>query len=159
IYFVDDGTVGGAGTGGLYVATWNSAIDQNPWNTAAFDPITAASWSANVATITANNDFAVGQTVTVTGVSSSGAGNFNRTSTIPAATPTSFSYALATDPGTTTSVSGPTASLPSNNAAAVAAGVVNHWTVPVRLGDAPAQTGSGGVGQLRGLAGTVISPT
>ncbi len=78
LYFLDDGTVGGAGTGGLYVATWNDAITANPWNT-------------------------------------------------------------------------------PNNAAAVAAGLTDHWSVPVRLGDAPVQTGSGGVGQLRGLTGTVIN--
>ena len=80
LYFVDDGTVGGAGTGGLYVATWNDNITANAWNT-------------------------------------------------------------------------------PNNAAAVAAGIVNHWSVPVRLGDAPVQPGSGNVGQLRGLTGTVISST
>ena len=78
LYFLDDGTVGGAGTGGLYVATWNDANTQNAWNT-------------------------------------------------------------------------------PNNAAAVAAGFVDHWSIPVRLGDAPVQAGSGGVGQLRGLTGTVIS--
>jgi hypothetical protein len=78
LYFLDDGTVGGPGTGGLYVSTWNDSITANPWNT-------------------------------------------------------------------------------PNNAAAVAAGLVNHWSVPVRLGDAPVQAGSGGVGQLRGLAGTVIA--
>ena len=80
LYFLDDGTVGGAGTGGLYVSTWNDGNTNNPWNT-------------------------------------------------------------------------------PNNAAAVAAGIIDHWSIPVRLGDAPIQTGSGGVGQLRGLTGTVISPT
>jgi hypothetical protein len=78
LYFNDDGTVGGVGTGGLYVATWNDSITANAWNT-------------------------------------------------------------------------------PNNAAAVAAGLTNHWSVPVRLGDAPAQ--DSGVGNLRGLTGTVISPT
>jgi Bacterial Ig-like domain (group 3) len=77
LYFLDDGTVGGIGTGGLYVATWNDGNTQNAWNT-------------------------------------------------------------------------------PNNAAALAAGFVDHWSVPVRLGDAPVQTGSGGVGQLRGLTGTVV---
>ena len=80
LYFVDDGTVGGAGTGGLYVATWNDSNTNDPWNT-------------------------------------------------------------------------------PSNAAAAAAGITNHWSVPVRLGDAPVQAGSGNVGQLRGLTGTVISPT
>ncbi len=78
LYFLDDGTVGGAGTGGIYVSTWNDANTSNPWNT-------------------------------------------------------------------------------PNNAAAVAAGYVDHWSVPVRLGDAPVQNGSGGVGQLRGLTGTVLA--
>ena len=84
LYFVDDGTVGGAGTGGLYVSTWNDSNTNNPWNT-------------------------------------NGPGQGG------------------------------------NNAAAVAAGIIDHWSVPVRLGDAPIQTGSGGVGQLRGLTGTVLS--
>jgi large repetitive protein len=78
LYFLDDGTVGGIGTGGIYVATWNTANTNNPWNT-------------------------------------------------------------------------------PNNAAAAAAGYADFWSSPVRLGDAPAQTGSGGVGQLRGLTGTVVS--
>ncbi len=80
LYFVDDGTVGGQGTGGLYVATWNDSNTQNAWNT-------------------------------------------------------------------------------PNNAAAIAAGFVDHWSLPVRLGDAPVQTGSGNVGQLRGITGTVINAT
>ena len=33
LYFLDDGSVGGAGTGGLYVSTWNDSNTQNPWNT------------------------------------------------------------------------------------------------------------------------------
>ncbi len=78
LYFLDDGTVGGAGTGGLYVSTWNDSNTQYAWNT-------------------------------------------------------------------------------PNNAAAVAAGFVDHWGLPVRLGDAPVQAGSSGVGELRGLTGTVIS--
>jgi len=78
LYFVDDGTVGGAGTGGLYVSTWNDSNTFNAWNT-------------------------------------------------------------------------------PNNVAAGAAGFIDHWSVPVRLGDAPVQTGSGGVGQLRGITGTVVS--
>lgn len=72
LYFVDDGTVGGAGTGGLYVATWNDLITANAWNSS---------------------------------------------------------------------------SLP----------YVNHWSLPVRLGDAPAQDVN--VGNLRGVTGTVMSPT
>jgi hypothetical protein len=72
LYFVDDGTVGGAGTGGLYVATWNDAITANAWNS----------------------------------------------NTLP---------------------------------------YINHWSLPVRLGDAPAQDVN--VGNLRGVTGTVIGPT
>lgn len=34
LYFIDDGTVGGAGTGGLYVSTYNSAYPGNHWSTA-----------------------------------------------------------------------------------------------------------------------------
>jgi hypothetical protein len=83
LVFLDDGTVGGAGTGGVYVSVWNSSINWNDWNT-----------------------------------NGAGAGG--------------------------------------NNAAAVAAGLQDHWSVPVRIGDAPTQTGSGNVGQLRGLTGTVF---
>jgi hypothetical protein len=88
LYFVDDGTVGGPGSGGLYVSTWYDGVtvQNNPWNTDNANPATS-------------------------------------------------------------------------NVAATAAYFVDHWTAPVRLGDAPVQTGSGGVGQLRGLTGTVISPT
>jgi hypothetical protein len=34
LYFLDDGTVGGAGTGGLYVSTYNTAYPGNHWSTA-----------------------------------------------------------------------------------------------------------------------------
>ncbi len=34
LYFIDDGTVGGAGTGGLYVSTYNTAYPGNHWSTA-----------------------------------------------------------------------------------------------------------------------------
>jgi hypothetical protein len=34
LYFLDDGTVGGAGTGGLYVSTYNSSFPGNHWSTA-----------------------------------------------------------------------------------------------------------------------------
>jgi hypothetical protein len=34
LYFLDDGTVGGAGTGGLYVSTYNTANPGNHWSTA-----------------------------------------------------------------------------------------------------------------------------
>ena len=78
LYFLDDGTVGGAGTGGIYVATWNDSITWNAWNT-------------------------------------------------------------------------------PNNVAAAAAGFVDHWSVPVKIGDAPVQAGGGGVGQLRGITGTISS--
>jgi hypothetical protein len=34
LYFLDDGTVGGASTGGLYVSTYNTAFPGNHWSTA-----------------------------------------------------------------------------------------------------------------------------
>jgi hypothetical protein len=34
LYFLDDGTVGGAGTGGIYVSTYNTAFPGNHWSTA-----------------------------------------------------------------------------------------------------------------------------
>ncbi len=38
LYFLDDGTVGGAGTGGVYVSTWNSANPANPLDPIPNDP-------------------------------------------------------------------------------------------------------------------------
>lgn len=58
-------------------------------------PITAASWSGGTATITADNDFAAGQVVTVFGVTPSG---YNGTYEIVSASATQFTYAVA-DPG------------------------------------------------------------
>lgn len=77
LYYVNGDTAGGAGVGGVYVATWNTSNDY-PWDT-------------------------------------------------------------------------------PNNAGATAAGILDYWGIPVRLGDAPTQTGSSGVGQIVGITGTVLS--
>ncbi len=73
--------------------------------------ITGASWAGGLATITANNDYVVGQSVTVAGVTGTSGGNFNGTFSITGATGTSFSYALGTAPTGTPVVTGATASL------------------------------------------------
>jgi YD repeat-containing protein len=69
--------------------------------------VTNATWSSNTATITVANSFNVGQKAAVAGISPSG---YNGTVTVTAASSTSFSYALGTNPGTYSS--GGTVSLP-----------------------------------------------
>ncbi len=67
--------------------------------------ITAATWSAangGVATITAANTFAVGQTVTIAGMTSGGPGSFNGKFTVLTASTSAFTYALAVNPGAET---------------------------------------------------------
>ena len=44
-----------------------------------------------------------------------------------------------------------------NNAGAAAGGVLDYWGIPVRLGDAPVQTGSSSIGTMIGVTGTVLS--
>ncbi|HZZ82541.1 MAG TPA: autotransporter-associated beta strand repeat-containing protein, partial [Gemmataceae bacterium] len=61
--------------------------------------ITGASWSAGVATISASNTFTTGQTVTISGMTPAG---YNGTYTILSANGSSFTYALAANPGTAT---------------------------------------------------------
>ena len=61
--------------------------------------ITAASWNGGIATITAANTFAVGQTVTIAGMTPNG---YNGVFTILTATASSFTYALASSPGIAT---------------------------------------------------------
>jgi hypothetical protein len=59
-------------------------------------PITAATWSAGTATITANNNLVPGNPVTISGMTPAG---YNGTYVVVTATSTSFTYALANDPG------------------------------------------------------------
>jgi hypothetical protein len=71
---------------------------QHALNQAAADynatatPITAATWSANYATITAANSFSAGQTVVISGVTPYA---YNGTFTITSATASSFKFGLA----------------------------------------------------------------
>ena len=65
--------------------------------------ITAASWSNNTVTITAANDFHVGQPVTISGITGSLLPvGYDGAFTVTSATSTSFTYALTTNPGTAT---------------------------------------------------------
>ena len=61
--------------------------------------ITSVSWAAGVETVTANNNFKVGESVTISGMTPAA---LNGTFTITSVTPTQFTYAAATnpDPGT-----------------------------------------------------------
>lgn len=59
-------------------------------------PITAVTWNAGVATVTAANSFKAGQQVVIAGVTPSG---YDGTFTIASANSTSFTYPLATYPG------------------------------------------------------------
>jgi hypothetical protein len=79
-------------------------------STSATTAVTAVSLTNNVATLTANNSYQVGQTVNVTGVASPNTA-FNGIFTITAATSTSFSYALTGSNVATTSEAGASASL------------------------------------------------
>ena len=68
--------------------------------------ITQAAWSSansGTATITAANNFTPGELINVSGVSPTG---YNGTFNILTASATQFTFALATNPGATTSVSG-----------------------------------------------------
>ncbi len=70
--------------------------------------ITGASWASGMATITAANVFTVGESVTIAGVKPTG---YNGTFTVAsvATDSSSFTFALSTNPGTATSVTGATA--------------------------------------------------
>jgi hypothetical protein len=93
---------------GFWVATSNGVRYVPFGNVVATAPVTAASWSAGTVTVTANNNFVAGQTVSVSGITPSG---YNGTFTVLSATATSFTYALNTNPGATTSVAGATATI------------------------------------------------
>ncbi len=73
-----------------------SVTDSNGFNNAPGTPITAVSWSSGKVTITANNNFVAGNFVDVEGVTPSG---YDGQFTILTASPTQFTYALATNPG------------------------------------------------------------
>jgi hypothetical protein len=93
---------------GLYVAT-NNGLSYIPFDsTADVSAITAATWASGVVTITANNNFAAGEIISVVGISP---GGYNGSFTILSATATQFTYALATNPGSTTNVLGALAQL------------------------------------------------
>jgi hypothetical protein len=74
-------------------------LDSNGFNKSPGVPITAASWSGSTVTITANNNFQVGNTVDVQGISPTG---YNGQFTIVTASATQFTYALASNPGSAT---------------------------------------------------------
>jgi len=70
--------------------------------------VTSASWTSNVATVTVSNTvstqpgFAIGATITVAGITSSGQtpSAFNGVFTVTGSTATTVTYALTTNPGT-----------------------------------------------------------
>jgi hypothetical protein len=97
-------TYGNGGNADFGPGILYSVIDNNGFGNAPGVPVTAASWSGGVVTITTNNNnFKAGNFVDVVGITPSG---YNGLFTILSATPTSFTYALATNPGTATSVTG-----------------------------------------------------
>ena len=84
--------------------------------TADVQTITNATWASSVATITANNDFAVGERVLVSGITTATGynGTFTITSIITSSgQQTGFTYALTTQPTGTPGFTGATASLQS----------------------------------------------
>ncbi len=66
-------------------------------------PISAAIWSSGVATIAAANNFAIGETVVIAGMTPKA---YNGTFKITGATPTNFTYALKANPGGSATVTG-----------------------------------------------------
>jgi hypothetical protein len=67
--------------------------------------VTAAAWAntgGGQVTVTASNNLLPGDRVTVAGVTSAVPGGYNGTFTVLTASPTGFTYALATNPGTAT---------------------------------------------------------
>ena len=107
----------------VYIPSTSAAIA----NYAQPAPITNAAYANNVATITASNNFAAGETVTIYGVTSSGSEStsgtqiqntlgFDGTFVVLSATSSSFTYALGSNsapinPGTYVSSTGAEASL------------------------------------------------
>jgi len=90
---LDMASVQGVGDGGLNgVERAQGANNVLVLGTA--DAITQEQLVSNVATLTANNNFYVGDTVQVQGATSAGDGPFDGTFTITAATPTTFSYTV-----------------------------------------------------------------
>src|SRR5262249_34379325 len=94
--FLDQYTPGGVQEGQVALPTTVNTVSP-----------TAVSWSAGTVTVSATNTFAVGQSVVMAGQSPSG---FAGTFTIVTASGSSFTYALATNPVTTT-VTGATATV------------------------------------------------
>ncbi len=94
-----------AGYNGTYtIATANAAgftytLTTNPGEPGGTTPITAATWSANLVTITAANTFTAGELVTIAGMTPAG---YNGTYLIANANATSFTYALTPTPGLAT---------------------------------------------------------
>jgi hypothetical protein len=103
------------GPGFLYSMTDASGYNVNPGI-----PITAASWSSGKVTITANNNYAVGQYVTISGIANAA---YNGRFVITDVTASNFKYAIASDPGASGSVTGALA-LSINTVAQVAPGPV-----------------------------------
>ncbi len=94
-------TYGNGGNADFGPGITYSIIDSNGFNHAPGTPITALSWSnasgSGVATVTAANNFQVGNLVDI-----EGAGGYNGLFTILTANATSFTYALANNPGAVT---------------------------------------------------------
>jgi hypothetical protein len=95
-------TYGNGGNGDFGPGLTYGVLDSNGFTKSPGVPITAASWSSasgGTVTVTANNNFAAGNTVDVEGITPTG---YNGLYTIVSANATSFTYALASNPGTAT---------------------------------------------------------
>jgi FG-GAP-like repeat/FG-GAP repeat len=112
--------------------------------------ITAATWAANTATMTAANTFAVGQTVVIAGMTPSG---YNGSYTIVTASASGFTYALATDPGGSGTTLG-TATESTALVSATATGANRTLTIT----PAPGQTGTAVINlQIKDANGAVTN--
>ena len=108
LYAVGGGSTSGASASIVQVGSGLPVSD--------ISTITAVNWASGVATLTANNNYVVGETVIVTGITGTTGTSYNGTVTITAVVGTvgnltGFSYALTTQPTGTPVVTGATASL------------------------------------------------
>ena len=99
-----NGTLAALDAGFIRQAAVGNTVNQLPAIPTGSATITAATWASNTATITVSSApalaYAVGQTVTISGMTPSG---YNGTFTIASVlSSTEFTYALATNPGTAT---------------------------------------------------------
>jgi hypothetical protein len=148
LYFIDDGTVGGVGSGGLYVSTFNTANPGNHWGTpvrlgegiingqpfpqptaqlrgltgTVISPTETDLYVTQFDNVAGNNSYVLSFTDTGTGVSIASASESGSTATITTATPNTFTT------GQTVVIDGVGA---STGTGALTSGYNGTWTITV----------------------------